>query len=296
MLKDFKNSGYGGLMMHSTMNDYAQLVIYYLFMNADGACTKNELNIFNNICRELTKDASTNITGIFRAFGTPVTNADVAEIKKFVDSIEFIKNEDNSVAVIKIIEKLLGFEQLTGNLRDRTGGGLFICPNGDIIKEAAISFDLDSLPDYSGCSLNSDKVLQAQTLWNLINIGYADEKYTYSEQQVVEYLADMWDVDKKLYSAMIDTADTMLMLTNKKEFIEECLKRENQKNEDRKKCNYECYDSLSAEERRKIVNEKEKIRIERIRLKKNIEKAQKDIKKLQKDIDITINEIYSIEA
>lgn len=276
MLKDFKNSGYFGILMGSKMDDYAQLVIYYLFMNADGACTKNELDIVDDIYRAFT------MTG-------RISNEDRAEIKEFVDSIGFIKNEDNSRAVVLIIDKLLGCEYLTGNLLNKTGCGLFICPNGDIIKEAAISFDLGSLPDYSGCSLNSDKVLQAQTLWNLINIGYADEKYTYSEQQVVEYLADKWEVNKTLYSAMIDTADTMLMLTNKKEYIEECLKRENLKNEDRKKRKYDYYQSLPVEERHKIVIEKEQIRKERI-------KIQKDIEKLQKDLNITINEVYSIEA
>lgn len=293
MLKDFRKSGYNGLMMHLAMTDYAQLVIYYLFMNADGTCTKNELDIYDNIYRELTKEKPSSIFA--NSFGTPwVTNADVAEIKEFVDSIGFANNEDNSVAVIKIIGKLLGFERMDG--KQEMGGGLFICPNGDIIKGARISFDLGSLPDYSSCSLNSNKVLQAQTLWNLINIGYADKKYTYSEQQVVEYLADKWDVDKTLYSAMIDTADTMLMLANKKEFIEERLNIESQKNEDRKKHKYDCYASLPAEERHKIVIEKDQIRKERIKLQKNIEKSQKDMEKLQKDLNITINEIYSIEA
>lgn len=264
MLKDFKKMSVFQLM-HSGMTEYVQLTLYYLFMNADGICTENELDIFNDIYWQYRKAEKKR----FSSMGTNapgVTGKDLREIRESIDSIGFTKNADNSAAVIAVIEKMLGLEHLNEYHEERVD--FFVGVDGGTIQRVKKSVDLDLVPDYSGCSLKSDKVLQIQTLWNLINIGYADEKYTYPQGRVIDYLAAQWKIDKPLYLSMIDTAETMLLLVAKEQFIDQCLKQ-------RKETGV-----LSQGENDRGIREMEKMK----------NRVKTDIEKLKKDIDITINE------
>lgn len=59
----------------------------------------------------------------------------------------------------------------------------------------------------------------ARIVWNLINLGYADTVYSEEEQKIVRHLIDKWEVDTEIYQEFVDTADTMLALIKKKEWI-----------------------------------------------------------------------------
>ena len=71
-------------------------------------------------------------------------------------------------------------------------------------------------------------------LWNLINLGYADSKYTYEEREIVDYsdeekeelqeivdfLKNHWKVAEDLYQEMIDVAETCLSLEEHRKWVE----------------------------------------------------------------------------
>ena len=57
-------------------------------------------------------------------------------------------------------------------------------------------------------------------LWNLINIGYADSKYTYEEREIVDFLKNHWKVAEDLYQEMIDVAETCLSLEEHRKWVE----------------------------------------------------------------------------
>lgn len=58
-------------------------------------------------------------------------------------------------------------------------------------------------------------------LWNLINLGYADTKYTYQERKIVEFLKSYWNVRDDLYEEIIDVAETCLALEEYKSWVED---------------------------------------------------------------------------
>lgn len=60
----------------------------------------------------------------------------------------------------------------------------------------------------------------ATILWNLINLGYADTKYTYEEREIVDFLKEHWKVTEDLYQEMIDVAETCLALEKHKKWVD----------------------------------------------------------------------------
>lgn len=69
-------------------------------------------------------------------------------------------------------------------------------------------------------ALDRDKTLQAQTIWTLINLGYADSEYSEAEKQVVNHLIQRWNTNPVLVAEFNDTADTILALTLQKEWVQ----------------------------------------------------------------------------
>lgn len=59
----------------------------------------------------------------------------------------------------------------------------------------------------------------ARIVWNLVNLGYADEVYSDEERKIVHYLVEKWSVNRDVYQEFIDTADTMLALYKQKEWL-----------------------------------------------------------------------------
>lgn len=66
-----------------------------------------------------------------------------------------------------------------------------------------------------------DSVNHEDMLWNLINLGYADTKYTDQERKIVEFLKSYWNVRDDVYEEMIDVAETCLALEEYKNWIED---------------------------------------------------------------------------
>lgn len=64
-----------------------------------------------------------------------------------------------------------------------------------------------------------DKSVLARIIWNLINLGYADTVYSDAEKKIVKHLVDKWSMDREVLQEFIDTADTMLALRKKRDWI-----------------------------------------------------------------------------
>lgn len=73
-------------------------------------------------------------------------------------------------------------------------------------------------------SIDGSKTMQAQTVWTLINLGYADSEYSESEKQVVNHLIERWEMDPILLAEFNDTADTILALTLQKQWVQNTSK------------------------------------------------------------------------
>ena len=73
-------------------------------------------------------------------------------------------------------------------------------------------------------TLDHNKNLQAQTIWTLINLGYADGDYSDAEKQFISHLVERWKMDPTLVAEFTDTASTILALTMQKEWIQNTSK------------------------------------------------------------------------
>ncbi len=65
-----------------------------------------------------------------------------------------------------------------------------------------------------------DETMKAQTIWTLINLGYADGEYCKAEKKVVKHLVKRWEIDPVLVTEFNDTAETILALTKHKEWLQ----------------------------------------------------------------------------
>lgn len=157
-----------------------QLKIMYLFMNTDGVCDELEIEQFSQICE-----------------GFGISTQDRKNTISFAEQFDFKEDCDNSALTIEIIGTMLGFIQnpTIQSVKDHVSDALY------------------------APMVNENKVLKAQTIWTLINLGYADIAFTEPEKKVIEYLVSIWNIDRVFMETCIDTAETILSLINKKKWI-----------------------------------------------------------------------------
>ena len=86
--------------------------------------------------------------------------------------------------------------------------------------KAVISEIDELLREIGPWGINESKTMQAQTIWTLINLGYADSEYSEAEKTVVKHLVKRWEMDPALVAELNDTAETILALTLQKEWIQ----------------------------------------------------------------------------
>lgn len=66
----------------------------------------------------------------------------------------------------------------------------------------------------------SSEVMEAQTIWTLINLGYADSEYSESEKQITDHLIRLWKINPDLVAEFNDTADAIFACTLQKQWIQ----------------------------------------------------------------------------
>lgn len=64
-----------------------------------------------------------------------------------------------------------------------------------------------------------DSSKDARIIWNLVNLGYADNVYSEEERKISKYLVDKWSVNLEVYQEFVDIADTMLALVKQREWV-----------------------------------------------------------------------------
>lgn len=67
--------------------------------------------------------------------------------------------------------------------------------------------------------IKNNKSKQAEMIWNLVNIGYADKDFSENERKIISFIVEQLEFSKTTLDDYIDTAETMLMLTNEKEWV-----------------------------------------------------------------------------
>ena len=119
--------------------------------------------------------------------------------------------EEKRKAIVKETESLEGYEdEIFKNIKNI------------VEKNESLSFE------------KSQAVHNASIIWNLVNIGYADSVYSSAEKRIVSYLVERWKVEPDIYQEFVDTADTLLALTEQKIWTSNAYRDENKKAEKEK--------------------------------------------------------------
>lgn len=146
-------------------------------------------------------------------------------------------DEDTKKAIVSECKKLVG-------------SGKTIC---DIIQSEQLEIS-------TGCKWfrnSRDSSVVSRVIWNLVSLGYADTDYSEEEKKIVNYLINQWEIKPEVYQEMIDTADTILALTNQKEWVVSTFSKTHIGGEGGKKTESEIYEILTTrrEQCRKKVND-----------------------------------------
>jgi tellurite resistance protein len=65
-----------------------------------------------------------------------------------------------------------------------------------------------------GVDSETKQVIKAQMIWTLLNLGYADGKYSKHEREIVDHLIVKWDMNDELATELKDTAEALVALVN----------------------------------------------------------------------------------
>lgn len=61
--------------------------------------------------------------------------------------------------------------------------------------------------------------LWVETVWTLINLGYADQGYSESKKKVIRHLIEKWEIKPEIISELTDTAETILLLRKHEDWL-----------------------------------------------------------------------------
>ena len=157
-----------------------QLKIYYLFMLADGRCSAGESDKFDSICRSM-----------------EVNDKDKQDVIDYCNKAIAVFSDDNSAMVMAEISKLISSD-----------------------NSVSVNMSLGLNIGYSSAfRFSLTKSEEAEIIWNLINLAYADGEYSEPEKRVVTFLKNCWKIDDATFSDFIDTAETMLALETEKQWF-----------------------------------------------------------------------------
>lgn len=130
---------------------------------------------------------------------------------------DIIENEDLSEKTIEKFQAFCGQMMFT---RSSKNSDTVIAEIDDLLGENQSEFIYENKYKY----IDTNKTAQAQTIWTLINLGYADSEYSEPEKKVVNHLIERWNMDPVLVSELNDTADTILALSQHKMWVQTTAK------------------------------------------------------------------------
>lgn len=157
-----------------------QLIIFSLFLMADGEKTSEEEEKFGSVCKEM-----------------GIGKKDRKEIERCCQEALYLDESDDNSAQIRQLIKAL-----------------------DSGKNPFSSSDSPLLSSYKLDDLKRDKKEQLITLWNLLNFAYSDKDYSAPERKIINFLCELWDVDKSAFNELNDSAETLFSLYSQKAWID----------------------------------------------------------------------------
>ena len=158
--------------------------------------------------------------------------SDVDDIIESCDTSLITSNENNSQVVLDeikqaLLEDICNTQEIKNDSTssDNIAGGLpLLMALGAVSANRPMNDDtikmIKRVKDYWNYS-SIFKIVdeQAFVIWTLINLGYSDSEYSLTEKRIVDYLADLFELDKVLFMSMIDTAETVMSLIKQRKWI-----------------------------------------------------------------------------
>lgn len=186
-----------------------QLKLYYLFLNADGRISSEESDKFDSICDSI-----------------KIGGSDRQEIKGWGKNAEGKSTFDilNMAKRLLKCEKEISFMQYENGrieismVEDDEANSAISNIFGNVLKgETIASGGLVRKP--VGYFEKMEMKEKAETIWTLISLAYSDDEYSEAEKTFIRLVSLIYKFDKKVMAEFIDTADTMQMLEDKKDWI-----------------------------------------------------------------------------
>lgn len=186
-----------------------QLKLYYLFLNVDGRISSEESDKFDSICDSM-----------------KIGDSDRQEIKDWGKKAEGKSTLDilNMAKKLLKCEKEISFMQYENGrieismVEDDEANSAVSDIFGNAFKgEAIASGGLVRKP--VGYFEKMEMKEKAETIWTLISLAYSDDEYSEAEKTFIRLVSLIYKFDKKVMAEFIDTADTMQMLEDKKDWI-----------------------------------------------------------------------------
>lgn len=200
-----------------------QFKIYSLFLLVDGKWTsEEELNLVS-IADKL-----------------ELSGEDRKRILQCCKELPIIEG-DNASYIIQIVDQMMGFTSSKSKNSAATKS-VGITTNGEIFKAQTFATNMLKMKAFGGTSIpfigskgttatdqllsdvrtgeiKGNANLQAEIIWTLVNLAYADEEYSEPEKKYIQHLVDKLEIKPELFSEFVDTADTILLLTKQKDWL-----------------------------------------------------------------------------
>ena len=79
--------------------------------------------------------------------------------------------------------------------------------------------------------IKDSKGMQVSTLWNLMNLAYADKAFSEEEKNIINFLVKEWNISDKIFYHLSDSLETLNALYNYKKWINETVSDKEKRDE-----------------------------------------------------------------
>lgn len=80
------------------------------------------------------------------------------------------------------------------------------------IVDEDIETEIEDYYDDEELSSSISKGHLIEIIWNLISLGFCDKEYSQSEEKIVKYLCEAWEIDDSIYLELIECAKTLVRI------------------------------------------------------------------------------------
>jgi len=80
------------------------------------------------------------------------------------------------------------------------------------IVDEDIETEIEDYYDDEELSSSFSKGHLIEIIWNLISLGFCDKAYSQSEEKIVKYLCESWEIDDSIYLELIECVKTLVRI------------------------------------------------------------------------------------